>query len=347
MTTSIKKSSSFRTNAIAIAVITAASIAVALPSLDDEFLNWDDDRFVVDNPHVSKLSLENVGWAFEEVHFELYQPLFLVSFMIDGSLWPSNSTGYRLHNLSLQLISLVMLFFLFRRMNIGVIPAVTGCLFFALTPSRVESTMWISSRKDVLMLLFSLWAWHLHLSAVGTRLKTVVFRILSVAVMAAALLSKSGAVAIPMMILASDVGLRQIPLRKALVTAALLAIPVIVVSAAVPFLWAKVDLIRDPVVPGILGRMTLVGWTLAHYLKTALWPFHLSPLYAEPTGTALATGAAVGTGFILACCAALLVARRAKRRISAPVVALAWFLAGILPFLNIIPLYYLQSDRYQ
>ena len=171
-------------------------------------------------------------------------------------------------------------------------------------------------------------------------------QILSVAVMAAALLSKSGAVAIPAMILASDIGLRQIPLRKALAAAAPLAIPVIAVSMAVPFLWSQVDLIRDPVAPGVLGRLTLVGWTLAHYLKTALWPFHLSPLYAEPTSAALATGAAVGAGFILVCCAALLIARRAGRRISAPVVALLWFLAGIAPFLNIIPLYYLVADRY-
>ena len=156
MTTSIKKSSSVRANAVAVAVIMAASIAVTLPSLDGEFLNWDDDRFVVNNPHVSELSLENVGWAFEEVRFELYQPLFLVSFMIDGSLWPTNATGYRLHNLGLHLVALIMLFFLLRRMHIGVIPAVIGCLFFALAPSRVESTAWISSRKDVLMLLFSL-----------------------------------------------------------------------------------------------------------------------------------------------------------------------------------------------
>lgn len=346
MTTSMKKNQSLRANAIAVAVIMAASIAVTLPSLNGEFLNWDDNRFVVNNPHVSTLSLENAGWAFEEVRFELYQPLFLVSFMIDGSLWPSNATGYRLHNLGLHLISLVMLFFLLRRMHIGVIPAVIGCLFFALAPSRVESTAWISSRKDVLMLLFSLMAWHLHLSAAGTRPKTVAFRILSVAAMAAALLSKSGAVAIPAMILVSDIGLRQIPLRKALAATAPLAIPVIAVSVAVPFLWSQVDLIRDPVAPGITGRLMLVGWTLAHYLKVALWPFHLSPLYAEPTEAALATGASVGAGFILVCCAALLIARRAGRRISAPTVALLWFLAGIAPFLNIIPLYYLVADRY-
>ncbi len=310
------------------------------------FLNWDDDRFVLDNPHVRNLSIENISHAFGGFHFESYQPLHLVSYMIDGQLWTHQAVFYRLHSFFLYVVSICLLWILFRRLGLDVVPTTIGCLFFALAPYRVESVVWISARKDMLALFFSLIAWHLHITQSRTYWMRGTIFVLATVSFCAALLSKSAAVVIPLMIFISDIGLLKIRLRKAFFSMLPYLIPCIVIVVTVPALWFEKALTRLPIIDGFAGRMELIGWTFAHYFKTAIWPFQLSPLYAEPSKEVMLHGSIAGLLIFLGVVAVLIWLHKSGRLKPELPVAFAWFGIGILPFLNIIPLYYLVADRY-
>jgi hypothetical protein len=327
-------------------VVALAAIAVVAPSLDGGFLNWDDDRFVVENDHVERLSAENVAWAFSGVRFELYQPLYLVSFMVDGSLWGGRPLGYRLHNLALFAACALLLYALLRRFGFARLPAAMGALLFTVAPYRIESVAWISSRKDLLMLLFALVAWHLHSVEGASRRKAIAWRALAALAFCAALLAKSGAVVVPFMMLVADLLVLRRGVRRSLLGALPYAIPAALAAIAAPVLFAEADLLARPVDPSPLGRAALVGWSLAHYLRTAAWPFALSPLYAEPAAEALRGPAVAGAASLVVAIALVLAARSRGLAWRPSAAALAIFLVGLAPYLNLVPIYYVVSDRY-
>lgn len=334
--------------AVMTACVLAASAATVAPSLDGGFLNWDDDRFVTENPHVRGLDGANLAWAFGGARFEAYQPLHMVSYMVDGSLWPEWAPGYRLHNLLLYLLAVALLLSLLVRLGIEPVPAALGTLLFSLAPFHAESVAWISGRKDVLSLTLALLSWHAHLSGGrGGRARRSSLAALSAALMTAAMLAKSASAVVVPMIWAARVLLGgSRPGRSAL---ALLPhiLPAMALAVVVPWLWSAGEMIREPPHPGIGSRLLLVGWTAWHYLTTMAWPFRLSALYAEPAFGAMVAGA-VGAALAVVLIAAVF-AVLPRPRLSAaagPLTALAWFAIGIAPFLNAVPLYYLVADRY-
>jgi hypothetical protein len=316
------------------------------PSLDGGFLNWDDDRFIVDNPHVQGFSLENLTFAFGALRFESYQPLHLVSYMIDGALWPARPLGYRAHSLALYLGGVLLLYGLQRRAGIKPLAASVGTLVFAVAPYRVESVAWIAGRKDVLMLVFALAAWHLHLKADERPGPGLGWRGLALLGFVAALLSKSSALVLPVMMVVLDVGLLGKPLKRSILVLTPFLLLALALALGLPLVWSEAELTRETIAPGVEGRATLVGWTIGHYVDTLLWPFRLSPLYAQPSPAMLSQGMALGLGAILALAALLGVTRLRKRPVTKPLVVILLFFTALAPFSNLIPLYYLVADRY-
>src|SRR5262249_21776590 len=63
-----------------------------LPTLRNEFVNYDDPDYVASNSHVqSGLSWDNVKWAFTAGHASNWHPLTWISHMIDCQLFEQNA----------------------------------------------------------------------------------------------------------------------------------------------------------------------------------------------------------------------------------------------------------------
>lgn len=327
------------------AVICAAAIVCAAPSLNGEFLNWDDDRFVVNNPNVSSLTASNVVDAFSGLRFESYQPLHLLSYMIDGSLGQGRAWVYRLHNLALYLAGLVLFFAWLRRLGLSSGAALGGGLFFALAPYHAESVVWIAGRKDVLMLVFVFIAWHLHLRADLEAPHRKKLRVLCALFFVLALLSKSSAMVFPWAAVVVDAGLRKKPLGRSFLT--LLPQLLLSIGAAIAlfFIWSDASLLQQEA-PAVQNRAALAGWTFAHYLKTAVLPFFLSPIYAAPSVEEVQNGAVFTAIFAAAAMVLAIFCLRRKKPAGRWVAVAGVFAVSLAPFLNIAPLYYLRADRY-
>src|SRR5437870_5979737 len=147
-----------------------------------EFVHFDDNVLIYENPHVKGLNWENLQWMFTNVSYaRRYMPLGWLSLAIDYQLFGLNPRAYHAGNLALHLANVALLFFLLKRLlllswarrdsaaivesepaSAALWCAALGALFWAVNPLRVENVAWASARiYCVAFLCAALWllAW--------------------------------------------------------------------------------------------------------------------------------------------------------------------------------------------
>ncbi len=184
----------------AILVITAVAFS---NSVNSEFINLDDPQYVAQNEQVKELSFDNIREIFTSYTHGHYQPLSVLTYAVDHALYGMSATGFRLTNILLHLVSVLLVFYFLKRITGKHWIAAIITLLFAVHPMRVESVVWISERKDVLYAIFYLAALLFYLNYLDGKnpkrnyLLTLFFFILS-------LFAKSMAVTLPLVLLLLD-----------------------------------------------------------------------------------------------------------------------------------------------
>ncbi len=179
---------------------------VYLNSLNGDFLNWDDDRYVTGNKRL-ELTFDNVKYYFTEPYFVMYIPLTMLSYMIDYGLGGLDKPWvYHLHNLVLHLLNTalvwIFVFLLLRKNKQAIYYAFLSALFFGLHPLHTESVSWIAERKDVLYAFWFLLSMIFYLRYRDLSKKGFYF--LSFAAYILSLLAKTQAVVLPVVLLLID-----------------------------------------------------------------------------------------------------------------------------------------------
>jgi protein O-mannosyl-transferase len=119
------------------------------------FVNFDDDKYVYQNPIVQKgLTLPGVVWAFTHVYASNWHPLTWLSLMLDCQCYGLNAGGHHLTNILVHTATVILLFLVLRRMTGFLWRSAFVAAVFAIHPLRVESVAWVAERKDVLSGLF-------------------------------------------------------------------------------------------------------------------------------------------------------------------------------------------------
>ena len=138
-------------------VLFVAVLAVFGQVQQFDFLKFDDEVYVTENPRVqSGITPDGIQWAFSTLYAEFWHPLTWLSLMFDYELYGLNAGGYHLTNLILHMLSVCLLFLIFHRMTGAIWRSAFLAALFALHPLRVESVAWIAERKDVLSMFFGL-----------------------------------------------------------------------------------------------------------------------------------------------------------------------------------------------
>jgi tetratricopeptide (TPR) repeat protein len=301
----------------------AATLLVFSRSLSAGFLDLDDPKFLVGNPHFHGLTWANLRWMFGLNWIQWY-PLTWLSFAADYAVWGLRPFGYHLTSVLLHALNAGLAFRLFDRLmeKNGArdgptrrTAAVFGALFFALHPLRVESVTWASERCDVLSAAFSL----------GTALAWIEERsAFALLLHAAALASKGVSMAVPLALgLLDALGLsgRRWPgaRREARDLAPMLALSA---AAGGVGLWsqARVGATASLDRLGLGSRIAIGTWSYAHGLAKTLYPVGLEGFY--PMSSAFD---AAQPRFILAGALVVLLSAAAWRlRRRAPALAAAW-----------------------
>src|SRR3989442_15492718 len=91
------------------------TLAAFLPTLQNQFVNWDDKDNFLDNPHYRGLGWTHLRWMWT-THLGHYIPLTWMTLGLDYLLWGMNPVGYHLTNLLLHAANAVVFFFVVRRL---------------------------------------------------------------------------------------------------------------------------------------------------------------------------------------------------------------------------------------
>lgn len=189
-----------------------------------------------------------------------------------------DSTGYHLVNISLHLISALLVWRLMQRL--GLRGAWLGGLLFAIHPLMVESVAWVSELKNTLSMVFLLLSMLAYLrydeSGKINRL------LLALALFLAASLSKASVLMYPVTILLYVWWKRGTLRRRDLLATA----PFFLVSAVLAFITIKFQwdrAIAAEVIPvgGLVSRTATVGLSILFYLSKAVLPIGLIPIYPK------------------------------------------------------------------
>jgi Tfp pilus assembly protein PilF len=122
------------------------------------FTDWDDTKYVAENNDLDALSWDQVRLQFTSYAVGNYHPVTMLSYACEISLFGRDPEVMHRTNVIIHAISCLLVFFFLLRVTGDPWVSVLAALLFAWHPLRVESVAWVSGRKDVLMLLFSLLA---------------------------------------------------------------------------------------------------------------------------------------------------------------------------------------------
>ena len=135
--------------------LTVVILAVFWQVRSHEFINFDDNEYVTNNPNVKAgLTLKSASWAFVAMHSNNWHPLTWLSHMLDCELYGLNPGGHHLTNLLFHIANTLLLFLVLNRMTGALWRSSFVAALFALHPLHVESVAWVAERKDVLSTFF-------------------------------------------------------------------------------------------------------------------------------------------------------------------------------------------------
>ncbi len=184
------------------AALVLCTLAVYLQVAGFGFVQYDDQTYVAENPHVlAGLTQAGVVWAMTTTFAANWHPLTWLSLMLDAQIGGGART-FHLTNLLLHLANTLLLFHVLISMTGKTGPSAFVAALFGVHPLHVESVAWVAERKDLLSTLF----WLLAIAAYVRYVRTASrgSALLVVLAMALGLLSKPMLVTLPAVLLLLD-----------------------------------------------------------------------------------------------------------------------------------------------
>ena len=186
-----------------ILLLAAAVFVSYFPVMNFEFVNWDDNIYIMNNNMITAFNWANLKMIFSSYFVGNYHPFTLLSFAFDFHFFKLSAPGYHVHNLILHLVNAMLVYsFFFHLLKKNSTAAVVIALLFALHPMHVESVAWVSERKD---LLYTAWFFmslitYLFYLQKGKK----IFYLLSLLFFLFSCLSKAQAVTLPIVLILTD-----------------------------------------------------------------------------------------------------------------------------------------------
>lgn len=339
-----------RTHVPILLLLLVATLAAYCRIPGHDFLSsWDDNLYVVENPAIRKISLENIRTLFSNYYVGNYAPVQMLSYMLDYRLWGLTAGGFLATNLLIHSINGLLFYWLLWRFYLNRLLAAVGAAFFLLHPVQVESVAWVSQRKNLLAMLFCLLAWlaYCHYRQAPKGRGTIAY-LSAVAAFALALLAKSVAVVFPLVLLLYDLsfpvsGLKLRFMDKVPFILAAVSVAAVTMISQQPESSAGGG--REMLFHGGSALTTLFTMlpVFCRYLGMIVWPASLSADYS-PQIHLTPDSAVLGAALLLCITAAGAAWIWKLDRRSGFWIAV--FVAGLLPVSQIVPLVTLMNDRY-
>jgi len=345
------------------ALLGLATLGVYASTVRNGFVDFDDRDYVTLNEHVKAgLSWQNIAWAFRSMEAANWHPLTWISHMADCQVFGLNPAGHHAVSAALHAMNAVLLFLLLEKATGFRSRSLCVAALFALHPLNVETVAWISERKSLLSVLFSLLAvgcygWYAR-TADSERGQKWRRYLAVVACFALALLSKPMAVTLPAVFLLLDYWpLERLPVLdsagntnefwKSLRVLVVERMPLLVMSILSSWVTVVAQK-RGNAMSGVavLTIQQRLGNALVSYVKyigKMFWPSGLAYYYPHP-GNRLAAWQIFAAGLLLLAITAVVWHLRERRHL---VFGWVLFIITLLPVIGLVQVgLQAMADRY-
>ena len=255
-------------------------------TLNNKFVNWDDDKNFYENPHVVNFTKEffvkNTVEIFSSPVIGNYNPLSIFSLAIDKLIYGlDNPSGWHFTNLLLHLICVFFVYKIAESLGLSWKGSFIVALLFGIHPMRVESVAWITERKDVLFGAFYLPALFLYIkqkSNPTTRKTLLIFLLFTLS-----LLSKIQAVMLPLSMLLVDYYMDgKISFKSIFSKLPFFIMSLVIGIVGIMALSNEGSIENADETYNMFTRLFIGSYSLMIYLIKAVIPFRMSPLYPYP-----------------------------------------------------------------
>jgi protein O-mannosyl-transferase len=329
-----------RQDLIILALVLALTTALYSGSFPKEFTNWDDPKYITENPLIQSFSLENFNRIVTEPYFSNYAPVTLLSYVLDYQIWKLNANGFHVTNVLLHLACIGLLFSLLKQLGASQGIVLMTVTLFAIHPVNVESVSWASERKNLLATLFFLLSFQRYIrfkqsSSRVYYLGSLLFFLLSI-------LSKASTIVAPLVYLAFDYCLEGKRLKD------------LQLYEKLPFLAASEILtlftihaadvghsLRSYHLGGPILSALGIGQLSWDYLRLLFFPTNLNAIYRP--GPPPSLGAPLLWLSLVIIVFLLVVLGKVSRKL---LFGLLFFVIFLIPVLNVVPLPVRMADRY-
>lgn len=290
--------------ALIAALIGLVTVLVFLPSLKDQFLDWDDSINFLGNDGFRGIGWHNLKWAMGAKTLGVYQPLAWMLLGLEYAFFGLSSRGYHAVSIALHGLNVMMVFLLIdallRQATIGLaisrrsvtFGSAVAAILFGIHPLRTEAVAWISCQPYLLCASFLLMSAYAYLRHCDGRGNPKGWWWACFLLYALALVSKAAAVTFPLFLVLLDffpfrtisggpkewldARFRRVWAEKI----PFLAIGLVFVILAI---WAR-DI--QPIPEGehfhFAARFLHSGYAIAFFLLKTVFPVGLTGFYAVP-----------------------------------------------------------------
>jgi protein O-mannosyl-transferase len=349
-------SSPEKRNVILCLLLVVATLALYNPVNRHPFVNYDDDRYVTENPHVHQgLNWGTVAWALTAREQGNWHPLTWLSHALDYQLFRQNPAGHHFTSLLIHAANAVLLFLLLMYATGRLGPSLFVAALFAFHPINVESVAWVAERKNVLSTFFffaalGTYCWYARKPGWKRYLAFTGLFILG-------LMSKPMVITLPFVLLLLDywpLGRIQgsptgaLPVTQAPISRLLAEkVPLLALSGASAVITMQAQqaggAVRSITQFSLGVRLENAVVAYATYLWKMIWPSHLAPLYPHP-GDSLAAWQVGISALALVAITAVVLKFRSKRYL---LTGWLWFLGTLVPVIGLVQVgEQAMADRY-
>ena len=334
-----------------------------------EFISYDDDFTIYQNPYVQSVSAPNILHAWTNPYKDSYMPLTITFLAIEGIVAKTTSTQsnsiefnpaiFHASNLILHIMNSILVMLILKILIKDNLASFFGALIFTLHPVQVESVAWVTGVKDVFsgfLSLVAIWQYLLYAQLSREEIETdqdnrdrnrkIMHYLIAIVSFILAILAKPTRVVVPIIAFTLDYLLLKRRLKQTVVS----IIGWIMVS--LPVIVATIVLMPSPKETtsgfSLLERLIVTSDSLAFYLYKLVFPISLGPDYGRTIPVAVSQRLFLITPVILALYG--IAVYTLKKHRSWLIAFGVIFIAGILPMLGLVRFQFQSvstvADRY-
>jgi tetratricopeptide (TPR) repeat protein len=320
---------------------------IFLPSVWNDFSNFDDPAYVTFNPHIHHgLTWSAIRWAFGSFYAANWHPITWLSHILDFTLFGRKAWGHHLTSVIFHSANVALLFLILSKATGSTWRSAVVAILFGVHPLHVESVAWVAERKDVLNTFFALLTLLAYLQCTQhADRRSTIWYFLALFFFALSLGSKAMSVTLPMLLLLLDYWpLRRLNSAGAVRRAIAEKIPFFALSVAVAGITVAAQnsghAIKLDIPVGIRFANAVVS--VSRYLGKLFWPHDLIVFY--PYEVPSSTTIALSILLLLCISAATIVWRRTLPWLF---VGWWWLVISLLPVIGLLQIgAQAMADRY-